>query len=693
MKRAALLFLHSVRPRYQALFFLTAFLCAFFFQRALLSEEPQRPDIVISDFEGQDYEGWTAEGDAFGTAPGQGYKRCGMGYVFGYHGRKLVNTFLQNKDDSTGSLTSPEFTIERKNIVFYIGGGHFPGETGVSLVIDGQEVLTETGLFSVPQVGHEGLERKVWNVEPYMNRKARFVIFDKKKKDNWAHIKVDYVYQTDSVSANQFNELTVADSAAPIPYDRMIFGQFVEHFHRQVYGGIFEPGSPLSDAAGFRQDVVEALKELNIPIVRWPGGCFVSAYHWINGVGPERQPYYDKAWHVEDPNTFGTAEYVQWCRLIGAEPYICTNAGTGTPEEMSDWVEYCNLNVGKFGRMRAEHGYKEPFNVKYWSIGNENWGGHEMGAKTVAEWGPFVRESGKLMINTDANIKLFAAALPNEDWTIPLLNSAGYLLDYVSIHGYWSWLDANKKPLPYPECMTLTNAPEQDILHTIDMLERTGRRGKTKIAFDEWNLRGWYHPGIGNPKALDLDARKLNDDNSVYTMADAVFAACFLNSCLRHCEDVEIACFSPIVNVRGALYVYPEGIVKRPTFHLFKLYGSLLEKNYLPVEFYSEPLTVGKKTVPKLDAAVTVNDAQDKFTLVFVNKDPENAANATVPWEKLLGHTPQELNATVLAGDAPDDYNDVGRENNVVPEEKVLKVENGQITLPAHSITFIRCSK
>ena len=133
-----------------------------------------------------------------------------------------------------------------------------------------------------------------------------------------------------------------------VRFDRMIFGQFLEHFHRQVYGGVFEPGSPLSDERGFRIDVIEALRELRVPIVRWPGGCFVSAYHWKEGVGPARRPVYDKAWYVEEPNTFGTDEFVAWCRAIGAEPYICTNAGSGDEEEMSDWVEYCNGSLGRW---------------------------------------------------------------------------------------------------------------------------------------------------------------------------------------------------------------------------------------------------------------------------------------------------------------------------------------------------------
>ncbi len=686
--------LESVKNSFKStLLTLSAFLILTFVTNASSAQTQERPTILIADFEGTDYEGWTAVGNAFENAPIAGYRMISMGPVFGYHGQKLVNTFVPNGDDATGTLASPEFTIERNQIVLHIGGGSFPGETGVSLIVEGETVRTETGLFNVPQVGHEGLEPRVWDVKEFSGKKAQIVIFDKKAGGNWGHIKVDYIYQTDRFVPTEKNTLTLLDNATPIEYNRMIFGQFIEHFHRQIYGGVFEPGSPLSDENGFRQDVVEALRELHVPIVRWPGGCFVSAYHWINGVGPERQPYFDKAWHVEDPNTFGTAEYVKWCRMIGAEPYICTNAGTGTPEEMSDWVEYCNLNVGKFGRKRIADGDKEPFNVKYWSIGNENWGGHEMGAKSVEEWGPLVRESGKLMINTDPNIKLLAAALPNENWTMPLLKTAGYLLDYVSIHGYWAWLDRNNKPAPYMDCIMKTANPEQDILHTIDMLERTGNRGRVKIAFDEWNLRGWHHPGIGNPKALDLDARKLNDDNTVYTMADAVFSACFLNSCLRHSEDVTMACFSPIVNARGALYVYPEGIVKRTTFYVFKLYSDLLEKDYIPVEFTSEILSDGRRSTQKLDLVLTCNDAKDKFTLVVVNKDPENEAEIALNLDELIGKTPNELKATVLCGRSPDDYNDVGQENNVVPEERIFEVKDGKISVPAHSLSFLRFEK
>ncbi|MDR3228777.1 MAG: hypothetical protein LBT53_05130 [Puniceicoccales bacterium] len=489
-------------------------------------------------------------------------------------------------------------------------------------------------------------------------------------------------------NATQNATLSVAADARPAPYNKMIFGQFIEHFHRQIYGGIFEPGSPLSDEKGFRKDVIEALRELKIPIVRWPGGCFVSSYHWLDGVGPKRQPAYDKAWGVEDPNTFGTVEFVQWCRLIGAEPFICTNAGTGTAEEMSDWVEYCNLNIGKFGRMRKAHGIAEPLNVKYWSIGNENWGGHEIGAKTVSEWGPLVRESAKMMKNVDPSIKLFAAATSNEGWTLPLLQSAGRHLDYVSIHGYWDGLWQNNKASNYIDCMMRSENPARDIARTIAILEKARLRGRVKIAFDEWNLRGWHHPTFpgGSADKSRIKDRDKNDINSTYTMADALFSACFLNTCLRNSRDVEIGGFSPIVNTRGALFTHPKGIVKRTTFHVLSLYANKLEKMVLPVKFECGRWVSGGKSTPVLDVVVTTNAAKTKFVVAAVNKHSSNPEELSL---SALGKTNGKVSVTVLSGSSPDDFNDIGAENRVVPKATTLEVKDGKVVLPPHSLTLI----
>ena len=471
-------------------------------------------------------------------------------------------------------------------------------------------------------------------------------------------------------------------------YSPMLFGGFLEHFHRQIYGGIYEPGSPLSDAKGFRLDVIEAVKELRMPVVRWPGGCFVSAYHWKDGVGKDRQPTYDKAWGVEEPNTFGTDEFLEWCRRVGTEPYICGNAGTGTPEEMSDWVEYCNQTKGRWARLRAANGHPEPYHVRYWSVGNENWGGHEIGAKTIQEWGLFVRETVKMMRRADPSLLLSAAAL-GDDWNRNLLRHAGGSLNLISLHGYWDPLWVHDHPGDFIASMLKTK--EEDLGGQIEaaerLLESTGS-SHVKIAFDEWNLRGWHHPGVMTGFGPEeIKARDRNDLNATYTLADALFSACFLNSCLRHAETVAMANIAPLVNTRGPLFVHPQGIVRRTTFHVLSMYAKLLGPRVAKAVTTSDPLQHGGQTVPAVDALVTCDPARKDWRLALVNRHPSATAKCVVQFDgaKASG----SCRATVLAGDAPDAFNDVERPHRVVPRQVQLSFTNGTVALPPHSLTIL----
>lgn len=496
-------------------------------------------------------------------------------------------------------------------------------------------------------------------------------------------------------SARVAGEFTTDFSTSSIPFNRMLFGQFLEHFHRQVYGGVFDPGSRLADKNGFRTDVIEALRELKVPIVRWPGGCFASAYHWRDGVGKNRQAVLDKAWGVEDPNTFGTDEFVSWCRLIGAEPYICTNAGTGSSEEMSDWVEYCNLkDIGRYARKRKTNGRAEPHNVRYWSIGNENYLGGEIGAKTVEEWGPLVRESAKMMRAIDSQLKILAAATVNGNWTPPMLKDAGKYLDYISIHGYWDALwQHGTHPSDYLHCMARSQQPEQQIQKAIDLLTQTGFADHIKIAFDEWNLRGWHHPGFPGGGANNLDKIRERDDNDLnetYTIADAVFSASFLNGCMRHADSVQMACMAPVVNARGPLFVHPDGIVKRTTFHVLKMYSDLLQPNVVAGHVVSDELHVDQASVPALDALATCSDDRGQIAIAFINRHPELPAQ----WKLDLGQgkKAEKMKVTVLSGDSTDAYNDPAHPNRVEPETHELAMENASLELPPHSIAIMQAS-
>ena len=491
--------------------------------------------------------------------------------------------------------------------------------------------------------------------------------------------------------------VTIDTAAEPRRYSPMIFSGFLEHFGHQVYGGVFDPGSPLSDEMGFRKDVIAAMKELKLATVRWPGGCFVSGYHWKEGVGKDRKPSDDMAWGVKEPNTFGTDEFVEWCRRVGCEPYICTNAGNGTPEEMRDWVEYCNQTEGPCARMRIEGGHVQPLGVHLWSVGNENWGGHEIGTKSVAEWGPFVARSAALMKAADPSIQLTAAALPNKRWTLPLLKAAGEHLDYISIHSYWLPLWRNNATPDYLTCIMQSEGPEKVISDTISVLEEAGCRGRIRIAFDEWNLRGWHHPGFprkavsryDDPEVVRLiKAREKNLIASQYTMADALFSASFLNACLRHADDVAMANIAPIVNTRGPLFVHPKGVVKRTTFHVLAMYASLLGSRIAKAGVDAGMLVHGDRFIPVVDAIASVDDAGKTWSIALANRHPSESVDCTLRLgDAALAGT---FDATVLAGDSPDAYNDIEHPNRVAPERKQLTFQKGVAKLPPHSLAIVR---
>lgn len=491
--------------------------------------------------------------------------------------------------------------------------------------------------------------------------------------------------------------VTIDPEAPRFAYSPMLFGGFIEHFEQQIYGGLFEPGSPLSDKRGFRKDVIAALKELKLSIVRWPGGCFASGYHWQDGVGQTRRPVPDPVWGVTDPNTFGTAEFVAWCRAVGCEPYICSNAGNGTPQEMRDWVEYCNGREGRFAQARRDHGHARPLGVRFWSIGNENWGGHEIGAKTPQEWGPLVRQSAELMLAVDANLRLLAAATPNREWTLPLLNSAGQHLDYVAIHEYWLPCWGENLTPDYLSCIMKSGGPERTITQVIDVLEEAGYRGRIRIAFDEWNLRGWHHPGFPRKEVSDpadgataelVRAREKNAIASQYTMADALFSASFLNACLRHAEDVGMANIAPIVNTRGPLYVHPNGVVKRTTFHTLAMYANRLEPQVAKTEVDAGMLIHGKEFLPVVDAIATADRKGKNWAVALVNRHPAKEVACSIRMKDTL--LEGKFAAVQLAGDSPDAFNDIDHPNRVAPKKLSLTFKRGSTTLAPHSLTIVK---
>ncbi|MDC3256354.1 hypothetical protein OAU93_03020, partial [bacterium] len=295
---------------------------------------------------------------------------------------------------------------------------------------------------------------------------------------------------------NQATILIAANEPAK-PYDPMIFGGFIEHLGRQIYGGFFEPGSPLADKRGFRLDVIEAIKELKTPVIRWPGGCFVDSYHWQKGVGKIRQPYDDDRWGVLEPNTFGTHEFVELCRRLGAEPYICQN-GLAEIQEMADWVEYCNSTEGKFAEMRKANGQSQPFNVNFWSVGNER-----SGIAYIQK----VRDGAIAMKRVDPSIRVTCSGThgPNARIDPYLFETAAQHLNLLSVHEYWIANFQTHHTPDYLSCMMLSEKPDAHISAVVKSIDAAGMRGRIKIAFDEWNLRSWHHPGFSGHRARKID--------------------------------------------------------------------------------------------------------------------------------------------------------------------------------------------
>lgn len=476
-------------------------------------------------------------------------------------------------------------------------------------------------------------------------------------------------------------------------YNKMIFGGFIEHFGRQIYGGFFEPGSPLADDQGFRLDAIEALKELKIPVIRWPGGCFVDCYHWQKGVGDNRQPYGDPRWGVIEPNTFGTHEFIELCRRLDAEPYICHNGLSGV-QEMADWVEYCNATDGELAEKRKENGHPEPFDVRLWSVGNERYD---------TAYIQRVRDGARIMKQIDPDVLVTCAGSQGGMKAVGfevspfLLETAGEYLDYISVHNYWL-PRGNKLPrYDYLAAITKSGHPESYITLVVKSLEKAGMRNQLKIAFDEWNLRAWQHPGFPrdtvenfeDPEILELVEQRIkgNDLAEQYTMADALFAASFFNACLRHSEDVTMANIAPLVNTRGPLFVHPGGIVRRTFFHTMAMYANELEDKVGTVEVSSGQITHNRDSVAIIDAIATVDGTGKHWSIALVNRHPAEKVACKV----MLGHNPLTgtYPAKVLTGDSPDAYNDIEHPDRVVPEDVEMSFRKGTAILPPHSLTIL----
>ncbi|HEX4398257.1 MAG TPA: alpha-L-arabinofuranosidase C-terminal domain-containing protein [Trebonia sp.] len=341
--------------------------------------------------------------------------------------------------------------------------------------------------------------------------------------------------------------------------DRRIFGGFVEHLGRCVYGGLYEEGSPLSDERGFRTDVLGLLRDLRLGTLRWPGGNFASNYHWQDGIGPKddrpRRP--ELAWGGEEPNRFGTDEFLAYCAELGTEPYICLNMGTGTLQEALAWVEYCNSAANTYWTARRrDNGHAEPYRVRYWALGNEMYGAWQVGAMSAEE---YVREAtrwARAIRMLDPGAVLIGCGETGwTEWDRVVIDGLAGLVDYHSVHLYTGSDD-------YWTNVLQPHQAERAIRSAAAMIERTAYRQSLpkmpRIAYDEWNV--WYRVMTG-----DLAER--------YTHPDALAVATYLNIFIRHSGWVKMANLAQMVNAIAPIVATPETAVVQPVYYPLLLHA------------------------------------------------------------------------------------------------------------------------
>lgn len=399
--------------------------------------------------------------------------------------------------------------------------------------------------------------------------------------------------------------------------DPKIYGGFLEPIRTVVYGRLYDPSSAFADENGFRKDYMEQIRELKIPIIRWPGGNYVSGYNWKDGIGPkdQRPAMLDLAWNQIESNQMGTDEYVKFCNLVGAENFICINAGTGTLDDARHWVEYCNYEKGTYySDLRRKYGNEEPFNVKYWALGNEIDGPWQMGQKSVEDYVKFAKETAKLIRLVDRDVKLVASGASNYrpddfnrwiDWNDYVLQQMVGTIDYISVHRYVT--EALKEDRGFSSMVSLNMDLDQKI-EMVDALilkamMKSGSERPIYISFDEWGAMG---RGLIGP----------------------LMVALHLNSFIRHADVVKMANMTMLSSLVGHS---PDGDFKNSLFMAFYLYSNNCYGTSLDVattcKTYSNEIF---NDIPYLDVSAALNEAEKMLIINVVNRHETNAIETEV---------------------------------------------------------------
>ncbi len=492
-------------------------------------------------------------------------------------------------------------------------------------------------------------------------------------------------------SQNETTVITIKNNQnAPI-INKNIYGHFAEHLGRCIYGGFFVGDtSKIPNTAGVRNDIIVALKELKIPNLRWPGGCFADTYHWKDGIGPkENRPTIVNQWWggVTEDNSFGTHDFLNMCEILGTEPYLSGNVGSGTVQELADWIQYTNYK-GKspMSDLRIKNGRKEPWNVKFWGVGNEAWGcGGNMTAEYYAneyrKFATFMPDGG------NKEFKRIASGASGNDynWTEVLMkNVPKALLGGVALHHY-SVIDWNNKSSDvdfteeqYFKTMSEALKMEELITKHSEIMDKYDPDNKVALIVDEWG--GWY------------DVQKDSNPGFLYqqnTMRDAMIAGATLNIFNNHAKRVKMANLAQCVNVLQAVILTDNAkMIVTPTYYVMKMYAVHQNAQLIPLDFNSSKYTYNGQSLP----AVTVSASKDKNATVHIsltNIDTKNKNKIEIDLKEL---GVKNFTGKIITSEKLQNYNSFDNPNKIVPvdfknfENKKGKLE---ITIPPFSVVVL----
>lgn len=482
-----------------------------------------------------------------------------------------------------------------------------------------------------------------------------------------------------------------------------IYGHFAEHLGRCIYPGIWVgESSKIPNVEGLRKDVVEALKAINPPVVRWPGGCFADAYHWKDGIGPvDQRPRRPNVWWGgEDSNEFGTDEFMRFCKSIGTEPYICLNVGSGSPEEALSWLEYCNyVGDSSYARLRAESGHPQPYRVRYWGVGNENWGCG--GAFDPVYYGWEYRRFTKYLRRADPSIQLIACGHRGHvvrDWNLRLMEALRNhtdLMDHLAIHYYF-----HGHRNPFGGDVKFTDDEYLNLLFDVQNLEyqiqqavnvvdlfSEGRK-RIGIVVDEW---GTWHPQA----TVESGLYQQN------TLRDAILAAVVLNLFNRYSSRVVMANIAQTVNVLQSLCLTRgEKTILTPTYFVYNLYKPHMGSSALRIDVRSpvikEPpppptsLSPERRLKPlqALDASASLRDGK-RLVITLINQSLDEDLETEI---RLVGEEEVEKGELrVLNARDVRDHNDFDASNTVLPTEEPVSVRGRMLNYvaPKHSVNTL----